>query len=187
MKERSTHEGNVTTRQLQCAFLNISPLTALQRVVSLSTITLHRKEISTQAGIVTIWQLQRVISLNNNNLYMKKRIIYAGNVTIRQQSRVISHNINKLFMKERSTNAGNVTTRQLQRVISLHTSKLYIKEKKFPCKGCAHHATSKGHSTQHFHSMNLSRNYPYNLCNQLRNVLSNKHIEKVLILNWYHY
>jgi hypothetical protein len=48
MRERNTHAGNVTTRQLQ-------------RVISLNTIKPYMKERSTHAGNVTTRQLQKAI------------------------------------------------------------------------------------------------------------------------------
>jgi hypothetical protein len=79
MKERCTHAGNVTTKQLH-------------RVVSLNASEQFTKERSTHASNVTTRLPERVISLNTSERYMKERNTHAENVTTRQLQRVILMN-----------------------------------------------------------------------------------------------
>ena len=63
MKERGSHAGNVTTRQLQ-------------RVISLNSSELYMKKRSIHA--VNTRQMIRVISLDTSELYIKERVTMQG-------------------------------------------------------------------------------------------------------------
>ena len=163
MKERGSHAGNVTTRQLQRVIsLNSSELYMKERSIHAvkhpcgeyqandkSYLTRHQwavhKGKSNHAGIVTTKQQQQLTAFTTSRLFMKERNSHAGNVTTSQLQRVISPS--ELYMKERGIHAGNVTIRQRIRVISLKTSDLYM-----------------SHPTQPYHSIHLGRKYHCNLC-----------------------
>ena len=71
MKERSTHAGNVTTRQLQS-------------LISLDTSKRYMRERNTHAGNVITRQLQRVISLDTSKRYMRERSTHVICAAIKQ-------------------------------------------------------------------------------------------------------
>ena len=93
--ERSSHAGNVTTKQLQ-------------RVVSINTNKQYMKERSTHAENVNTKQLERVVLRNTSKQYMRERSLHAGNLTPRQSKRVVWLNTSKAYMKEIITYVRNV-------------------------------------------------------------------------------